>query len=148
MDEIKGRCIADPLVQFPWHGSQRPCLFGYLKMIPSPPITPWGQEEMQCGPSCRLAHSTHSSAPCCKQCWTDNSKDTSERQSETSAGAASRWQQHRSHTVPLQVSLPFWTLHSRWHGLHSPDAVANSRLSLLSDEIFLLNECKKIWDDS
>lgn len=53
---------------------------------------------------------------------------TSEKQSQTSDSAASRGS--RSHTGPVQVSLPVWALHSEWHGIHSPDAVANSRLSL------------------
>lgn len=33
-------------------------------------------------------------------------------------------------TGPVQVSFPFWTLHSGWQGKHSPDCEANSRLSL------------------
>ena len=52
-----------PWVQLMRHGSQLPCLLGYLKMTPSPPITPWGHEGTQCGPSCKLAHATHWSAP-------------------------------------------------------------------------------------
>lgn len=55
--------IAYPWVQLTWHVSQRPSLLGYLKMTSSPPITPSGHEETQCGPSCMLAHTTHWSAP-------------------------------------------------------------------------------------
>lgn len=36
------------------------------------------------------------------------------------------------YTGPVQVSFPSWTLHSGWQGIHSPDASANSRVSLHS----------------
>lgn len=55
--------FADPWVQLTWHGSQWPCLLGYLKMTPSPPIRPSGHEDTQCGPSCSLAQALHLSAP-------------------------------------------------------------------------------------
>ncbi len=48
-------------------------------------------------------------------------------------GGSNTPKESREHlTGPVQVSFPFWTLHSGWHGIHSPDLVANSRLSLHS----------------
>lgn len=54
---------AYPWVQLMWQGSQLCCLLGYLKMNPSPPISPMGHVDTQCGPSLYRAHATHSSAP-------------------------------------------------------------------------------------
>lgn len=84
--------ITDPWVQLMWHGSQRPCLFGYLKMTSSPPIRPSGQEETQCGPSCRLAHATHSSAPFKGERRRDRLADRPKQSRQKFAKIANLWQ--------------------------------------------------------
>lgn len=81
-----------------WHGSQWPCLLGYLKMTPSSPITPSGHEETQCGPSCRLAQATHWSAPWKREgvrVQTKRSRWTCTKNwFKVSGEMSTRWQQH------------------------------------------------------
>lgn len=55
-------------------------------------------------------------------------------------GSSTPKERRDNHTGPVHVSFPSWTLHSGWHGIHSPAWVANSRLSLHSGRkvIFLI----------
>lgn len=66
-------------------------------------------------------------------------------------GSSTPRETSESHTGPVQVCFPSWTLHSEWHGMHSPAWVANSRRSLHSGrEViiciqYLFKECRYDW---
>lgn len=123
-ESVKPLLVPYPWVQLKWHGSQRPCLLGYLKMTPSPPITPSGHEETQCGPSCRLAHATHWFAPLKERERNGSKWQYGNMEYNYMYCGAIRWQQHTQRQQRTSyracaglLTLLDLTLRVAWHTL-------------------------------